>query len=132
MILLCVYNDFRIRRCSVRFYLQLFVGGLMPYLRYLCLFTYSGVQHILCCVFVLFFFVLCTLCCQVLWIVHLWLAFRCSLTFILYIFRLSLNCIGFNGVNTIFSNMLCHVVPEVWRYQSTRIKPSITSVTDKL
>jgi hypothetical protein len=30
----------------------------MSYLRYLCLFVYSGVQHILCCVFVLFFFVL--------------------------------------------------------------------------
>ena len=29
----------------------------MSYLRYLCLFTYSDVQHILCCVFVLFFFV---------------------------------------------------------------------------
>jgi len=26
----------------------------MPYLRYLCLLAYSGVQHILCCVFVLF------------------------------------------------------------------------------
>ena len=33
------------------------------------LFVYSGVQLILCCVFVLFFFVLCTLCCQFLWIV---------------------------------------------------------------
>ena len=31
--------------------LQLFVGGLLSYLRYLCLFAYSGVQHILCCVF---------------------------------------------------------------------------------
>ena len=30
----------------------------MSYLRYLCLFTYSGVQHILSCVFVCFFFVL--------------------------------------------------------------------------
>jgi hypothetical protein len=36
----------------------LFVGGLMSYLRYLCLFGYSGVEHILCCVFVLIFFVL--------------------------------------------------------------------------
>ena len=33
----------------------------MSYLRYLCLFAHSGVQHILCCVFVLFVFVLCTL-----------------------------------------------------------------------
>ena len=61
---------FCIKRCSVRFYLQLFVGGLMTYLLYLCLFAYSGVQHILCCVFVLFVFVLCTICCQYLWIVH--------------------------------------------------------------
>ena len=32
----------------------------MSYLRYLCLFAYC----------VVFFFVLCTLCCQFLWIVH--------------------------------------------------------------
>jgi hypothetical protein len=32
----------------------------MSYLSYLCLFAYSGAQHIMCCVFVLFFFVLCT------------------------------------------------------------------------
>jgi hypothetical protein len=30
----------------------------MSYLRYLCLFACRGVQHILCCVFVLLFFVL--------------------------------------------------------------------------
>jgi len=47
--------------CSV-FNLQLFVGGLKSYLRYLCLLTHSGVQHILCCVFRYFVFVLCTLC----------------------------------------------------------------------
>ena len=35
--------------CSVRLYLQLLLEGLMSYLRYLCLFSYSGVQHILCC-----------------------------------------------------------------------------------
>jgi hypothetical protein len=39
------------KRCSVRVYLQLFVGGLMSYLCYLCLFAY-GVQHILCSVLV--------------------------------------------------------------------------------
>ena len=43
----------------------------MSYLHYLCLFAYSDLQHILCCVFALFFFVLCTLCYQFLWIVHL-------------------------------------------------------------
>jgi hypothetical protein len=36
----------------------------MSYLRYLCLLTHSGVQHILYCDFVLFFFVLCSLYCQ--------------------------------------------------------------------
>jgi hypothetical protein len=50
--------------------LQLFVGEPMSYLRYLCLVAYRGVQHILFCVFVLFFFVLITTCCQFLWIVH--------------------------------------------------------------
>ena len=33
----------------------LFVGVFVSYLRYPCLFAHSGVQHILCCVFVLFF-----------------------------------------------------------------------------
>ena len=66
--------------CSVRLYLQLFVGGLMTCLPYL--FSDSGIQHILCCVFVLFFFVWCTQCCQFLWIVHSWLALRYSLMFI--------------------------------------------------
>jgi len=28
---------------------KLFVGGLVSYLRYLCLFAHSGVQHILLC-----------------------------------------------------------------------------------
>ena len=45
----------RIKRCSVRLYLSLFVGGLMSYLRQLCLLAHSGFQHILCCVFVLLF-----------------------------------------------------------------------------
>ena len=74
---------------SVLLYLQLFVGGLMSYLPYLCLFVYSGVQHILCCVFVMFVFVLFTLCCQFLWIVHFWLPLRYSLTFIKLVFLLS-------------------------------------------
>ena len=39
---------------KVRF---VFTSSCLSYLRYLCLFAYSGVQHILCCVFVLFFFV---------------------------------------------------------------------------
>ena len=36
----------------------------------------------LCCIFVLFFFVLCPLCCQFLWIIHCWLLLRYSLPFI--------------------------------------------------
>jgi hypothetical protein len=68
----------------VRLYLSLFVGWIMSYLRYLCLLAQSGVQHILCCVFVLFFFALCTQFCQLLWIVYLFsLPLRYSLTFIL-------------------------------------------------
>jgi hypothetical protein len=51
----------------------------------LCLFVHCGVQHILCFVFVLFFFVLRTLCCQFLWIVHFWFPIRYSLTFISHI-----------------------------------------------
>jgi hypothetical protein len=49
--------------------------SIMSYLRYLCLFAYRGVQHILCCVFLSSF-------CQFLWIVHFWLFLRYSLMFI--------------------------------------------------
>jgi hypothetical protein len=35
--------------CSLCLYLQLFAGGPMFYLRYLCLLTYSGDQHIILC-----------------------------------------------------------------------------------
>ena len=48
---------------------------------YLCLFSYNGVHHILCCVFVLFVFAFCTLFCQCLWIVHFRLPLWYSLTF---------------------------------------------------
>jgi len=57
------------------------VGGLMSYLRCLCSFAYSGVQHMLRCVFVLFLFVLCALCCQFLCIGHFLLSLLFSLTF---------------------------------------------------
>ena len=86
VVLLCVFTfwvpcrdvlyDFPIKWCLVRLYLQLFVGVfLLP-----C----SGVQHILCCAFAfaLYVFVFSTLCCQFLWIVHLWLTLRYLLTFI--------------------------------------------------
>ena len=70
--------DFHIKRCAVRLYFQLLVGGPMSYLRYLCLFAHSGVQRILYCAFALFFLVLCTLCWQFFWIVHYWLPLRYS------------------------------------------------------
>jgi hypothetical protein len=40
------------------------------------------VSNTYCFVFLFVFFVLCTLYCQFLWIVHFWLPLRCSLTFI--------------------------------------------------
>jgi hypothetical protein len=52
----------QLKRCSFRIYFQLFVGGLMSYLRYLCLISCSFVF------FVLFVLVLCALCCQFLWL----------------------------------------------------------------
>jgi hypothetical protein len=56
------YNiDDTITDMVINLYLQLLVEVIVPYLRYLCLFVHSGVQHILCCVFVLFVFVLCLL-----------------------------------------------------------------------
>ncbi len=42
----------------------------MSCVRYLCVFLRKGVSNTYCVVFVLFFFVLCTICCQFLWIVH--------------------------------------------------------------
>ena len=42
------------------------------------LLAHSGIQHILCCVFVLFFLVLCTMCYQFLWIVQCLLLFSSS------------------------------------------------------
>ena len=79
-IVLCcpiMWFTFWVPCCNVRY-------NCMSYLRHLCLFEYSGVQHISCCVFVLFFFVLCTLClcCQFLWIVHLWLPLRYTLIYL--------------------------------------------------
>ena len=46
-----VRYDFRINTMIGSSLPQLFVGGLMSSLRYLCLFVYSGVRHILWCVF---------------------------------------------------------------------------------
>jgi hypothetical protein len=42
----------------------------MSYLRNLYLFAHGGVQHMLRCLFALFFLVLYALCCQFLWVVY--------------------------------------------------------------
>jgi len=60
---------------SGNLYFQLFVGRLVSYLRYLCLFAYSGIKHILCCVFL---FCFSSSCCQFLWIVHFLLPLRAA------------------------------------------------------
>ena len=52
----------------------------MSYLRYMCLLAYSGVHHILCCVFC--FVCLRLVCPMFLWIVHFSLPLRYTLTFI--------------------------------------------------
>jgi hypothetical protein len=78
----CPFRFPHINDVWFRLYLQLFVGGLNVLFTYLCLFAHSGLHHILCSVFALFFFVLCNLCCQFLWIVHVLLILRYSLTFI--------------------------------------------------
>ena len=72
-------SEFRCRKkqCSVCLFPLLFL-----FFRYFCLLAHSGVQHILCCVFVLFVFVICTISCQFLWVVNFWIALQCFLTFI--------------------------------------------------
>ena len=77
--------------CLPNYGLSYFAGWLMSYLRYLFLFTYSGVQQILCSIFVLVClrlvcpvlpvfldcpFLIAPSCCQFLWIVHFWLPLR--------------------------------------------------------
>ena len=61
--------------------------GFMSYLRYLCLIAHNGAEHVLCCVLVLFFFVLCTLFSQFIWIVNFVLLLLYSLMFIDLVIR---------------------------------------------
>ena len=62
--------------------LNLLVYYYYTYSRYLCFLAYRGVQHILCCVFVFFFFIMCY---QFLCFVHFWLPLRFSLAFIHFV-----------------------------------------------
>jgi len=93
--IMCLYVLSSVLWCPLRFWhKKTMFGSSLPLVvcrdggsclsRYLFLFAYSNVQHILCCVFVLIFSVLSTLCCQFLWIDHFWLPFWCSLMFIYY------------------------------------------------
>jgi hypothetical protein len=67
------------------------------------LFTlFVHVQCILCCVVVLFVFVLYTLRCQFHWIPHLWLLHRYFLTFIWYRSRINIFKLTFSVVTFIF------------------------------
>ena len=68
----------------------------MSYLRNLCLFAHSGVQHISCCVFVLFFLVLCTPCWQLSGVQHI----LCCV-FVLFFFVLCTPCCQLSGVQHI-------------------------------
>ena len=83
-----------IKRCSVRHWPPVVCRKVHVLFTLFVLFAHSGVQHILSCVFVLFVFVLCTPCCQCLWIVPFWLAHRYSLTFIYRSHRFNMG-IGF-------------------------------------
>ena len=80
-----------LKRCSVRLYLQLFVVGLMSYLRQLCSFQQSGVQHILCCVF----------CFVLLRLVYPMLLVSLDCLFVIITLRYSLTFIKVNANTTI-------------------------------
>ena len=120
------------KQCSVRFYLQLFVGGCMSYLRYLCVFAHRGVKHILCCVFALLVFVLCTQCCKFLWIVHSWWPIWFSLTFI---YRTTSGKI-FKRKDTLmflqfYNNALVYTNPTTIRCQDYQIHLRNLSILDR-
>ena len=75
----------------------------MSYLRYLCLFGHSGIQHILCCVFYLFSLVLCTICYQFLWIVPFWLTLRYSrIQYIIQNYKNSTKVILYTNITSFF------------------------------
>ena len=109
VVLLCVCT-FWVPCCDVRydFHIETIFGsslhpvvcrGFMSYLRLL---TDSKVQHMLRSVFVLFFFVLCTLCCQFLWIFDFWFSLRYSLTFIFICACLNLHVTMIHAISDIF------------------------------
>ena len=84
VVLLCVFTFWvPCRHISYDFRIKMIFGSSLPavYCRrthvlftlFVFVWVYVGVQYRMCCVFVLFFFVLCTLCRLFLWNVHFWL-----------------------------------------------------------
>ena len=73
-----------------------------------------NISCLLCFVFALLFFVLCTLCCQFLWIVYLWLPLRYSLTFICPVscvhYVASFYELSICDCPSVFSNVLLHLI----------------------
>ena len=129
-----VFILFLVQRCSGRLYLQLFVGGLMSYLYYLCLSAHSGVQHILCCVFVLFFFVLCILCCQFVWIVHFLIATLVVSN--VYLSQIYPHVIHFTLPKTYKPHVYCNSITYIYIYEHNfvtgRYNQSCFVWTDKI
>jgi len=96
---------------------------LISCLRYLCLFTHCCVQHILCCVFTLFFFIWCIICCQFLWTVPFGLPLQCCLTFIYLVYHIlpvSLDC-PFLIAPSVLSNVYLSCVPYVASFSGSSI-----------
>ena len=109
--------------CDVRydFRIQTMFGSSLPpvvcmraqvLLMFLCLFVYSGIQNILC-----------TQCCQFLWIVYFLLSLRYSLTFIYLVYPMlpvSLDCL-FLIAPSVFSNVYLSCVPNVASFSGLSI-----------
>jgi hypothetical protein len=96
-------------------------------LRCLFLFTYNGVQHILCWVFFCFFFVLYTICCQFLCIVHFWMPFRCLIPILKQsIFRRNRQI--FNEVKALFYKTKTSLFSNYIKYPTYHWTIEITSI----
>ena len=89
VVLLCIFT-FWVPYCDVRydFHIRTIFGSYLPlvdsWLFYFCVCLCIVVSNTYCVVFLFHLFsscILCTPCCQFLWIVHFWLPLRFSLTF---------------------------------------------------
>jgi hypothetical protein len=113
---MCVFTFWVTISAYKRLYLQLFVRGVMSYLRCLCLFVYSGVQHVLC--FFLFFFLrLVYPMFSVSLVCPFFISLRYSLTFIWYILltAVKINKILLVHCNNKFYCKICHYLNNLLR-----------------